>query len=385
MRNGFKVIDCDRHVVEPADMWERYLEGPFKHYGVKGSKFSMQTSIGGRQTSGRPNQAFNDLGPPMVTPQQGFARDPIWRKKFKNGIIHNFDPPSYLADMDAEGVDIAVCFSGIGLYATWSNDLDPELSAAMCRAYNNWLYDFMQNDPARLKGVCLLPFQNIDLAATELRRCATELGMSGIFWRPNPHMGRLISDRALDPLFAIAEEHHINVSVHEGVQRILPAFAADRIETRFAQHATCHPMEQMGAVLAMISGGVFDRFPTLTASYLESGAGWMPYWIERLDSLYGNPMLAEGYHGALKPSEYVERGQVFVSCEEAEGSLATVSRVLGDECVMWASDYPHPDAMVDYPNGVNHLVGAEHISEEFIRKILWDNPAKCFHLDLPVG
>ena len=50
---------------------------------------------------------------------------------------------------------------------------------------------------------------------------------------------------------------------------------------------------------------------------------------------------------------------------------------------MWASDYPHPDAMVDYPNGVNQLVEAEHISEDFIHKILWENPAKCFHLDVP--
>ncbi|SVA69646.1 uncharacterized protein METZ01_LOCUS122500 [marine metagenome] len=383
MRDGFKIIDCDRHVVEPEDLWDRYLEAPFKHYGVKGSKFSMQTTIGGKQTSGRLNQNFYDLGPQIVTTQQGFARDPIWRRKFKNGIIHNFDSQSYLADMDQEGVDVAVCFSGIGLYATWSNELDPDLSAAMCRAYNNWLYDFIQNDPERLKGVCLLPFQDLNLAATELRRCATELGMCGIFWRPNPHMGRLLSDSAFDPIFSIAEAHNINVSVHEGIQRILPAFAADRVETRFAQHATCHPMEQMGAILAMISGGVFDRFPGLTASYLESGAGWLPYWMERLDSLHSNPFFSEDYHGTHKPSVYVDRQQVFVSCEGAEGSLATISRVLSEDCVMWASDYPHPDAMVDSPNGVNRLVRTGHISKDFIRKILWDNPAKCFHIGKP--
>ena len=89
-------------------------------------------------------------------------------------------------------------------------------------------------------------------------------------------------------------------------------------------------------------------------------------------------------NGALKPSEYVERGQIYVSCEEPEGSLTTISRALDDECVMWASDYPHPDAMVDYPNGVNQLVEADHISEDFKHKILWDNPAKCFHLDVPI-
>ena len=32
MRDGFRIIDCDRHVMEPADMWERYLDRPFRHY-----------------------------------------------------------------------------------------------------------------------------------------------------------------------------------------------------------------------------------------------------------------------------------------------------------------------------------------------------------------
>ena len=285
MKAGFKTIDCDRHVVEPIDMWDNYLEKRFKHYNVQmGGRFTLATRIGGVL------QNDDSLG----SPGSGMATDPIWRRKFKHGMTHNFEPQAYLEDMDAEGVDIAVCFTGIGLYATWGDNLDPDLSAAMCRAYNNWLYDFMSHDPARLKGVCLLPLQDIELAAQELRRCATELGMVGIFWRPNPHMGRLMSDRAYDPIYAIAEEYGVNISVHEGIQNRLPWFPQGRVQTHFAHHAACHPMEQMAACLAMSSGGVFDRFPNLTVSFLESGAGWLPYWLERLDQQVVKPDAQRG-------------------------------------------------------------------------------------------
>ena len=384
MKGGFKVIDCDRHVVEPYDMWDKYLEAPFKHYNVQmASKYTLGTTIGGTRTSvGGVNRAGNSAGTIANNPNEGFARNPIWRKKFKNGTINGFNPKSYLEDMDVEGVDIAVCFTGIGLYATWGDTLDPDLSAAMCRAYNNWLYDFMSTNPDRLKGVCLLPLQDIELATQELRRCATELGMVGIFWRPNPHMGRLLSDTAYDPVYAIAEEHGLNVSVHEGINTNVPFFTKGRVETSFAHHATCHPTEQMGAVLAMTAGGVFDRFPKLTASFLESGAGWLPYWLERLDYLCQNPMLSDGYQGKENPSEYFKRGQGFVSCEAGEETLPFIERTLGKDYIMWASDYPHTDAMIDFPNGLDSFVNPKKgVSFDFIRKLLWSNPARCFHMN----
>ena len=106
MRSGFKTIDCVRHVVEPVDMWEKYLDPKFQHYNVQmGGKFTLATRIGGVL------QNDDSLG----SPGSGMAQDPIWRKKFKNGMTHNFEPQAYLEDMDAEGVDLAVCFTGIGL------------------------------------------------------------------------------------------------------------------------------------------------------------------------------------------------------------------------------------------------------------------------------
>ena len=112
MRDGFRIIDCDRHVMEPADMWERYLERPFRHY--VGWLVPATDTIGDRIT------------------------DATWRGAFGYAISRGFDSQAYLDDLDREGIDVAVLFSTAGLGFCWYEDLTPECSAAPCRAYNNW-------------------------------------------------------------------------------------------------------------------------------------------------------------------------------------------------------------------------------------------------------
>ena len=210
MRGNIKVMDCDRHVMEPATLWDDYLEAPYKHYGIKSEGwFSFGTLMGGQRLgSGKVG------GGPMEINPLGMLNNPFWRGKFKYAISRKFDNVSYLHDMDVEGVDVAFLFTSIGLYATFDDTLDPELAAGMCRAYNNWLYDYCSIDPDRMKGVCLLPLQDIELAEQELRRAAAELGMRGIFWRPNPLRGRRVSDPYYDPLV-----RHLR---RDGRGRVLP-------------------------------------------------------------------------------------------------------------------------------------------------------------------
>ena len=376
MRGNIKVMDCDRHVMEPATLWDDYLEAPYKHYGIKSEGwFSFGTLMGGQRLgSGKVG------GGPMEINPLGMLNNPFWRGKFKYAISRKFDNVSYLHDMDVEGVDVAFLFTSIGLYATFDDTLDPELAAGMCRAYNNWLYDYCSIDPDRLKGVCLLPLQDIELAEQELRRAATELGMRGIFWRPNPLRGRRVSDPYYDPLFAICEETGVAVCFHEGQQEKLPYYARGRVDNSFTRHATCHPMEQMGAMASMTSEGVFDRFPKLHAAFLESGCGWLPYWLDRLDKQVDHDYFGQGYHGKEKPSEYFRRGQCYISCEAGEETIPMLRRLVGEENLMWASDYPHPDVIEYFPDTLKGLIESDDVTDEFKSKILWDNPVRFYNL-----
>ena len=139
MRDGFKVIDADRHVLEPSDLFAKYQPGkvsqpggdqrakPVLSIGSMVKKFPMPTNC-----ATRPNRKTSAL--PLPHPSTGAKPLPTpWPP---------FDPASNLRDMDREGVDVAVLFPTVGLYITWQDDLDPALRAAICRAYNNWLADY---------------------------------------------------------------------------------------------------------------------------------------------------------------------------------------------------------------------------------------------------
>jgi uncharacterized protein len=371
MRDGFRIIDCDRHVIEPADLWQKYLDKPYRHY------------IGWH-----------------IQPSNGVAfrlEDSYWRGAFKHAVSEEFSREAYLADLDREGIDIGVLFSTLGLSFPWYDDMEAELQEAVCRAYNNWLHDYCSLAPRRMFGMALLPLKEVSRAERELRRAVEELGLRGIFWRPNPHFGRLVSDAVYEPLFAMAQEYGVPIGYHEGqhgdrvvlrggVDRSVEGggwlwLGSGRTETSYLRHAARHPMEQMAAFLTLVCDGVFDRYPNLHFAFLESGCGWLPYWLERLDTFFANPFFRDGYKSELAPSTYFKRGQCFISSEAEESeTLAMLARTVGEDCLMWASDYPHRDAVMYFPNTPAGVVDNKHISDELKHKILWDNPARFYQL-----
>jgi hypothetical protein len=189
MRDGFKVIDADRHVLEPSDLFDKYLPAKFRgRVKIEGPNQSF------RSIDGKP---ISDAGKLRDTTKQAdygftFAGSQRWRETFAEALAAKFDAESNVRDMDREGVDISVLFPTLGLYIMWRDNLDPELSAAICRAYNTWLTDYCSYDQKRLHGVCLIPLQDPARAVEELRYAKEKLGLVGIFWRPY----RLSSARA---------------------------------------------------------------------------------------------------------------------------------------------------------------------------------------------
>jgi len=139
MRDGFLVIDADRHIMEPYDLWDRYLEPPFRGRvkitgpGQSGRYVDGKPVSDADKLPGRENESRE------VSPTTSFARNPKYARVFADAIAHGFDPASNLRDMDREGVDVGVHFPTLGLYIMWADHIEPALSAAICRAYNNWL------------------------------------------------------------------------------------------------------------------------------------------------------------------------------------------------------------------------------------------------------
>ncbi len=275
------------------------------------------------------------------------------------------------------GVDISFVYP---TYFSWIIAIDnmaPQLAGAFVRAYNNWLRDFCSYDPQILRGVGVVNPHAPEEMVTELQRVA-DFGWKAVFLRPNLVKGRSLSSPAYEPFWTKCEELGIAVSLHEGTHSRLPTAGADRFNTRFALHACSHPLEQMMALLSLIEGGVLERHPHLKVGFLESGCGWLPYWLWRLDREYEDLQWEIGDIVKMKPSEYFRR-QCFIAIEPSEPYLAQILEYLGSDNLIFGSDYPHMDHKTDVVAEMVDL--QEKIPKKTLQKILWDNPAHFYGLE----
>jgi uncharacterized protein len=363
MRGKFPVIDSDGHTLLPPTLWNDYLDPAFRQrVNVTGPNIYVD----GVRSNRHPDELRETLN---FTPEKRLAR-------YGEMARRNFDPPSMLMGMDIEGIDLSITYDP--LYAFWVDRIDPALAAAMVRAYNRWICVFSAEAGGRIRGAAPLPIMDVDLSLQELD-FAWNLGMRAFWVRPNPINGRLLGDRAYDRLYAALEERDAPFSIHEGSGACLPSIGADRFFKHVDAHACCHPMEQQMAMLSMMTGGVFDRFPKLRVGFMESGCSWLPYWLYRMDEhvqLTGAKELPD-----LKalPSEYFRR-QCYIACEPDEELLRFVVEALGDDNILFSSDFPHPDCK--YPHILDSFLGLKGISDESKRKILAVNAARFYNLDL---
>ena len=377
MKDGFKVIDADRHVLEPSDLFDRYL--PERFHGRVRIEGPNQTGrfVDGEPVSDshrRPRRPREDFG--FI-----FAGSKRWRETFADALADGFDPASNLLDMDREGIDLSVLFPTLGLYIIWRDNLAPELSAAICRAYNTWLAEYCSTDTSRLRGVALIPLQDPIRAVTELRHAIEKLGLVGIFWRPNKLCGRTLSSPDYFPIYEAASDLGVPLCIHEGARTVLPQAGSDRY-SEFGRHVACHPLEQMLACLNFCADRVLERFPSLKVAHLESGCGWVPYWLERMDEHWEHESHGSARTTEEKPSFYFKR-QCWVSCEAGEELVPCFVEHVGADTLTMATDYPHSDAVDKFPDRtVGALSANNHLSAETRRKILWDNPVRLYGLEV---
>jgi uncharacterized protein len=362
MLNGYKIIDADSHVIEPIKMWAKYLEPEFRDFAP-----SMDMKIKGESITAKISEQVRDRGNQQMQQANSTA------------YLRGYDVESHVQEMERTGVDIAFVYPTYGLWL-WSIDsMVPEVAGAFTRAYNTWLFEeFCSYDPERLKGVGAVNLHQPEKLVSELHQIA-KYGGKAIFLRPNPIKGRLLSDPAYEPFWAECAALNMAVSIHEGTHSRLPTVGADRFNTRFALHACSHPMEQMMALLALIEGGVLERHPQLKVGLLESGCGWVPYWLWRLDEEYKNLQWEVKTCIRMKPSEYFRR-QCYVSIEPSEPNLDRVIESIGSDNFIFGSDYPHMDCQPDIVKEVIEL--EQTLSSKTVAKIVWDNPNRFYGLNL---
>jgi len=376
-----KVCDADTHALEPMEMWQEYVEPKFRAGAPRLiiDENNIERMVVGEKVMAPGPFPIGGVGYPGGLTRPEDIRSITWDKAYPGG----WDAVVKLRDMDSEGVYNTVIYTSVGLF--FGGDEEPQLVGALCRAYNNWIADFCKKSPDRFKAMAIVPLMDVEASVVEARRAIEQLGLTGIMLRPNPYAGRPLHDPAYGPFWRELQELGAPVAFHEGNTGNIPFAGADRTRkqppglenpgwTAFAMaHVVCHPHEQELAVMQLICGGVLERFPRLKVAFMESGSGWAPYFLHRLDEhLEALPAMFPKL--SMAPSEYFKR-QCWIATEGEEADMASVLKYLGDDRVIWASDYPHFDCKLP---GSLEWCKTSGLSEEVLEKLLWRNAAALY-------
>src|SRR6202161_2895228 len=161
-----RIIDADGHIVEPRALWNEYNEPQFRDRMIqvrRNRDGADELFINGENRS-RPSLPVAASMTPGGLSDLERARKLTWDDILPGG----YDPYARIKVMDEEGIDVAVLYPS--LWLLYGDLTDPQLAAAACRAYNNWLADFCKSFPKRLFGVAPMPIQSGDEAGREVGR-----------------------------------------------------------------------------------------------------------------------------------------------------------------------------------------------------------------------
>jgi uncharacterized protein len=374
-------VDADGHILEDPGLWDRYLESKYKSHGL-GVRLDNK-GLEYLEVAGKPSRVFHS-GRLGGLSAMGTTRSDDWGSRPTYGSMAPFgamDPKERLARIEQEGLAAAFLYPTLSLlYETETEDA--ELAQAYTRAYNRYIVDFCSDTGGKLIPIAHLSLGDPEAAARELERAVKDGCKGG--WvcqfvmtrKPHAHPDH-------DVLFAKAEELDVPIGIHPSIEPIwalpgrydynkfmrgqyyfLSVTAADAIRHAFT---------------SFFQYGTFEKFPRFRLVLLEAGAGWISYWLDRLDAVWGS-FMGRTVPLKEKPSYYFKR-QVWISADPDERSLPAMVDLCGADRFFWASDFPHPDHIGNYIEEVEEL--HHKLKPGDREKVLGTNVMQAYNCAIP--
>lgn len=283
------------------------------------------------------------------------------------------DPHLRIKDLDRDGVDAEVIY---GILGASSRLNDKDASNEMLRIYNDWLKDFCSHYPDRHIGLACLPYGDIDAAVKEVHRAA-KMGLRGLelscSWDMEPMWHPM-----WEPLWKAVNDVQLPLHFHT-----FPAVPPDMISKHpgrvgrsvFFTVVSGFQMNLVNILAAIIAANVLERYPHVRIAFGESGCGWIPYALDRMDFEWEDRFTDLGLK--MKPSDYWRR-----QCKatfQFDRIGAKLIDDMGAESLMWGSDYPHGDGV--WPHSEKYI--KEQFAEvpaEQVKMITCTNAGKFYGL-----
>ena len=379
MRKGLRVFDADTHVEPTAEVLDTYVDPGFRPRLAELAQYKQPVRAGapggapGRHVYRYGQISYKRILGEAAPRETHSGRDTQWMgSKQPRAGTQDDQAGSRLQDMDDEGTDTHFLIP-----TSWTSFVgheDPAIEVNIIRAFHRHMADFSGNHPDRLQSMIVASARDVDAAVKEIR----EWGKSRWAVAVMPLVTKDIpaDHPALDPIWRAADEHDLPI-VHHSFTWTPPYFPGvfDLWDNIFLGRLASHPWGAMRFIASVIGGGIMDRFPNLRVGTLECGFGWLPFWGRRMDEQYA--YVGSTAQLKMKPSEYLTSGRYFCSVERHEGAdmLDAVRGFIGDDVLMYASDYPHSECQ--FPETVDNFL-AWDMKPEVRAKLMAGNADRLF-------
>ena len=301
----------------------------------------------------------------------------------QKGLYHPADPDLRIKDQDTDGIsgevlygllDLAAASTGVELPGPSYGLKDDEIITAAYDIYNEWVADFCKSHPGRLVGLACLAGHDPQIAARQVRKAADSGLRGGVI-----NVGNTVEPiyhKVWDVVWAAAAECQLPISFH--TLGFVPRYPKpeDEEEYYWVTNGLDKAIFQLSGaeyMSSIILSGACDRFPGLKFVLGECGVGWIPYVLHRIDDEYDRQLYHLGLN--LKPSEYWHRqGYSTFQIEFVTNEMVSF---IGEDNIIWGSDYPHADCVwPDSREVIDEKLG--QLDERVLSKIVWENSAKLY-------
>jgi len=250
-----------------------------------------------------------------------------------------WDPAARIEDMDFDGVDAQVLFgSGYGGGIEIRSESRP-LCLAMMQVYNDWLAEHCRAYPKRTIGIAEIPHWDVELAIAEARRAA-KLGLRGVLlaaipaYPESPPEDKPYTDPCYEPLWTALEELNLPINMHLGTRPLTRGLTGN-----LPVQICCNKMTMAEPIASLIFSGALMRHPGLKLVSVESGIGWMAFFVQWMDATWRKHRHHTNSPLAEPPSVYFHRQVFGTFIDDLVG--VRCRDIIGVDNILWSSDYPH--------------------------------------------
>ncbi len=374
---NYRVVSSDNHVTEPADLWQTRSPAKFRDrvphivrtddgtdwwvcddYKVVSVFFGTQTGV-----------RFEEPEKLSIS-----GSETIYENLRPGGYI----PEEHIKDMDIDGIDVSIVYPTVGLLLF--SVPDSELLTSVFASYNDWVAEFCNAIPRRLKGIAMLNVDDVSESVKELERCA-KLGFCGAMITVYPPEERSYDLPEYEPLWAAAEDLQMPLGLHAGTNRPGPGQEFSNIETVKPAFISNFDHWVRVSIAHMIFSGVFERHPKLQIGSVEQELSWVPHFLDRMDYTHTQRVQEWSPHrfkDDVLPSDFFHRN-VFLGFQEDILGIRD-RHIIGVDNLLWGGDYPHPESTFPRSREIIEEI-LSGCTEEEKAKIAGENSVRIYHLD----